>query len=140
MTPEHFNRHAQHWQALLNTNSDIENDVAGPVEQGNSDQATPAKPTEPSEIVNRMNTESTDSSAKKLILWIIALYAVLVYILLVAIDAIRQIHDLDSFMLHTPVVLVGAGLLGSIHTAARRNNWPLLLWFSAVLWMLGLWT
>lgn len=140
MTPKHYNRHAKHWQALLETNRDIENDVPRPAEQGNSDQATPCKTTEPIEIVNRMDTESTANSAKKLILWIVALYAVPTYILLIAIDASRQIHDLNSFMLHMPVILVGGGLLGSIHTAARRNNWPLLIWFSAVLWMLGLWT
>jgi hypothetical protein len=145
MTPEQFNHHAQHFFLILSqprteNNKDIENDVPGLIGQGTSDEAAPVPTTESSEIVNRMEPESTTQNAKKVIIWIIALYAVLVYLLLIAIDAIRQIHDLDSFMLHTPVILIGFGLLGSIHTAARRNNWPLLIWFSVVLWMLGLWT
>lgn len=70
----------------------------------------------------------------------IALYAVLVWLLLVVVDALRQIHDLNSFALHMPVVLVGTGYLGAIHIAWRRNNTAMLIWFLSILWMLGMWT
>lgn len=87
-----------------------------------------------------MGRQMTVPNARRAVGFLLSAYCVLSYLLLIVVDAVRQIHDVDSALLHLPVIIIGAGYLGAVHIAWQRNNVPMLLWMLAALWMVGLWT
>jgi hypothetical protein len=63
----------------------------------------------------------------------------LVWLLLVALPGVWHSLNLAGFVLHFPYVLIGLVILGGVYYAIRALADGHLLWFSAVLFLLGTW-
>ena len=71
--------------------------------------------------------------------FVLGLWDGLVWLLLVALPGVWQSLNLAGFALHFPYVLIGLVILGGVYYAIRAWADGHLLWFSAVLFLLGTW-
>ena len=71
--------------------------------------------------------------------FVLGLWDGLVWLLLVALPGIWQSLNLAGFALHFPYVLIDLVILGGVYYAILALADGHLLWFSAVLFLLGTW-
>jgi hypothetical protein len=71
--------------------------------------------------------------------FVLGLWDGLVWLLLVALPGVWQCISFAGFALHFPYVLIGLVILGGVYYAIRAWADGHLLWFSAVLFLLGTW-
>lgn len=95
-----------------------------------------AMPTSP------MMVESADGRAapvRAVLRFVLVAWDGLVWLVLVAFPGIWQSVNFAAFALHFPYVLIGLVILGGVYYAIRALADGHLLWFSAVLFLLGTW-
>ena len=70
---------------------------------------------------------------------LLVVWAVAVWVLLILLPAMAQMHDAESLMRHLPYVFMGLGLVGAVLAAHSLHTDGHLLWFVGVLLLLAGW-
>ncbi len=70
---------------------------------------------------------------------ILVIWAAAVWLLLIAIPGIQQVHDLHTALINIPYIVIGAALLGGIYTAHTVPADGHLMGFLLVLLLLAGW-
>ncbi len=70
---------------------------------------------------------------------ILVIWAAAVWLLLIAIPGIQQVHDLHTALINIPYIVIGAALLGGIYTAHTVPADGHMIGFLGVLLLLAGW-